>query len=110
MNKIRLGAFIVAAVAGAGLGLSSRSPSATPGLAEIQRAYDNEAAVAGDKHDKNLKVVGVDCEKDAGPRISCQVGFVEPADFGDRVFLDAALLERKGADWKLLRGLCRRLL
>ena len=84
------------------------APPTTP---ELQAAYDREVEVAGSLHDKDLKIVGADCHPGDPGKFVCQVGFVEANIDPDRVYLDAALVERTEAgQWKLLRGLCRRLL
>jgi hypothetical protein len=82
-----------------------------PTIGETQEAYDREAAAGGALHDKDLKVVGVHCRGGADRRRWCQVSFIEQSGDPDRVFFDAALLERNDhRSWKLLSGLCRRLL
>ena len=82
-----------------------------PTVTDIQAAYDRAALLAGELHDKDLKIVGLDCHPGIGGRYSCQVGFVKSGYDPTRVFLDAALVERgPSRGWKLLRGLCRRLL
>ena len=82
-----------------------------PTIMDVQSAYDRAALVAGELHDKDLKIVGVNCHPGTSGRYSCQVGFVKTDYDRTRVFLDAALVERGASrDWTLLRGLCRRLL
>jgi hypothetical protein len=86
-------------------------PEGPPTMAALQQAYDREKNAAGGLHDDDLEIVGVDCHAGAPARFLCQVGFVKQNDDPDRVFLDAALIERRaGGGWKLLRGLCKRLL
>jgi hypothetical protein len=83
-----------------------------PTAADLQRAYDAEVSNGADRlHDKNLRIVGAQCAAEGGEAFSCQVGFVKTDEDSDRVYLDAALVRRDGdGGWKLLRGLCRRLL
>jgi hypothetical protein len=72
---------------------------------------DELEAPAGELHDKDLKIPGVDCHPGMSGRYTCEVGFVKTDYDRTRVFLDAALVERGASkDWTLLRGLCRRLL
>jgi hypothetical protein len=76
-----------------------------------RRPADDGGAATSLLHDDDLEIVGVDCHAGAPARFLCQVGFVKQNDDPDRVFLDAALIERRaGGGWKLLRGLCKRLL
>lgn len=85
--------------------------NAAPSINDLQDAFDREASVAGGFHDKDLKIVGVDCQPDGQRKFVCQVGFVKTAERSDRVYIDAASIERTAdGNWKLLRGLCRRLL
>ncbi len=90
---------------------SGTADAGAPTVADVQAAYDRAALVAGELHDKDLKIVGVDCHPGMSGRYSCEVGFVKTDYDRTRVFLDAALVERGASkDWTLLRGLCRRLL
>ena len=92
-------------------GETKTTDASAPSLQDIQAAYDKAAALAGELHDKDLKIVGVDCHPGTGAKFYCQVGFVKTEYDPARVFLDAALVERNASrDWTLLRGLCRRLL
>ena len=102
--------FLALLVVFCGLGVFLASPTARPSIGDLQRAYDREAADGGNKHDKDLVIVGVDCAASGATRYICQVGFKRSEENSDRVYLDAALLERQSEGWKLLRGLCRRLL
>jgi len=114
MAQLHTGALIGAmALAGAVAMCNPASPTipAAPTIENLQTAYNREANVAGGLHDRDLKIVGLECAAAEGAKYACQVGFVKDEDGADRVYLDAALIERRGAsDWKLLRGLCRRLL
>jgi hypothetical protein len=77
---------------------------------EVQAAYNRASATAGASHDADLKVVQVDCRRSEGVRYSCRVDFVKTAADPTRVFLDMAIVERRGPNgWILLRGLCRNL-
>ena len=70
-----------------------------------------QASVAEALHDKDLKIVGVDCQPDGPTKFSCQVGFIKTEEQSDRVYIDAVSIERiANGNWKLRRGLCRRLL
>ncbi|MCC3246961.1 hypothetical protein LG047_16830 [Methylocystis sp. WRRC1] len=105
----------VGAIALAGATVMFKAPATgaatAPTIENLQAAYNREANVAGGLHDKDLRIVGLECATVEGARFACQVGFVKEEEGADRVYLDAALVERKSAeDWKLLRGLCRRLL
>jgi len=108
------GAFCLAGagLAGAMLMKGAPAPSGPPTLADLQAAYDSEAQLAGPLHDKDLKIVGLECHPGSAPsRFYCEVGFVKSQLDPDRVFLDAAEVERRGpGSWKLLSGLCRRLI
>jgi len=84
--------------------------SATPSVGDLQRAYEREATIPDGKHDPDLVVVGADCVARNDQRYFCQVGFKRSEENSDRVYLDAALIERREGQWKLLSGLCRRLL
>jgi hypothetical protein len=82
-----------------------------PTIMDVQAAYDRAALAARELHDKDLKIVGVDCHPGTSGRYTCEVGFVKTDYDRTRVFLDAALVERSASkEWTLLRGLCRRLL
>jgi hypothetical protein len=90
---------------------SGTAEAGPPTIMDVQAAYDRAALAAGDLHDKDLKIVGVDCHPGVSGRYTCEVGFVKTDYDRRRVFLDAALVERgPSKDWTLLRGLCRRLL
>ncbi len=90
---------------------SRTADAGPPTIMDLQSAYDRAALVAGELHDKDLKIVGVDCHPGMSGRYTCEVGFVKTDYDRTRVFLDAALVERGASkDWTLLRGLCRRLL
>jgi hypothetical protein len=117
--SVVIGALAVALAAGALIALETLSKDEAaaavdakpPSIADLQAAYDRAAAKAGELHDKDLKIVGIDCRPSPGRRFSCQIGFVKTDDDLDRVFLDAALVERAASrEWTLLRGLCRRLI
>jgi hypothetical protein len=85
--------------------------SGPPTVADLQGAYDNEARGDSALHDKDLEILGLDCHTIGPSRFVCDVGFVETGGEPGRVYLDAALVERlPGQGWKLLRGLCRRLI
>jgi hypothetical protein len=101
---------LLAVVAGGGLALAHWSAGAprAPGIGDVQGAYDGAAASSGSQHIPGLKVLGVQCDKSAKARYSCEVGFSLPHQDDDRVYLDVALVERSGARWKLLAGLCKR--
>jgi len=90
---------------------SGTADAGPPTIMDLQSAYDRAALVAGELHDKDLKIVGVDCHPGMSGRYTCEVGFVKTDYDRTRVFLDAALVERGASkDWTLMRGLCRRLL
>ncbi len=100
--------FLTASASLAGFLALHMRPADIPAL---QAAFDREASVAGSDHDKDLQIVGMDCKPNAESKLSCQIGFIKRNEGGDRVYLDAALFERRmTGEWKLLRGLCRRLL
>jgi hypothetical protein len=81
-----------------------------PSVAGLQAAFDREAIVADGKHDRDLKITGLECTPDQS-KYFCQVNFVRTEQSTGQVYLDAALVERRdGGDWKLLKGLCRRLI
>ena len=84
--------------------------SSTPSVGDLQRAYEREAAIPDGKHDPDVVVVGVDCAARGEQRYFCQVGFKRSEENSDRVYLDAAVVERENGRWKLRSGLCRRLL
>lgn len=105
MRKIVIA--IAAAAAYAGLVAWRAQP---PSVGDLQRAYDREATVAGADHDEDVVIVGADCSADGETRYVCQVGFKKSSENWERVYLDGALLERENGQWKLLRGLCRRLI
>ena len=63
-------------------------------------------APAGELHDRDLKIPGVDCHPGMSGRYTCEVGFAKTDYDRTRVFLDAALVERGASnDRTLLRGL-----
>jgi hypothetical protein len=81
-----------------------------PSVAGVQAAFDREAIVADGKHDRDLKITGLECMPDQA-KYFCQVNFVRTEQASGQVYLDAALIERRDdGDWKLLKGLCRRLI
>jgi len=84
--------------------------SSTPSIGDLQRAYEREATIPDGKHDPDVVVVGVDCSARGEQRYFCQVGFKRSEENTDRVYLDAAVVERQNGRWKLRSGLCRRLL
>lgn len=82
-----------------------------PTIAGVQAAFDREAVVADGKHDKDLKITGLECQPNQPSGYFCQVNFVRSAQTSGQVYLDAALVEQSNnGNWKLLKGLCRRLL
>jgi len=82
-----------------------------PTVVDVQAAYDREVVVAGALHEKDLKIVRVECHSGDPNRFFCEVGFVKTDIDSHWVYLDAALIEwTETGEWKLLRGLCRRLL
>jgi len=103
----------LAVIAGAalfGLAPAARSDAA-PTTGQLQSAYDREAARAAALHDDQLKIVGLDCASADAATMSCTVGFTKEQQEPGRVFIDAALIAReKSGEWRLLKGLCRRLL
>ncbi len=66
----------------------------------MQSAYDREAAVAGALHDPDVVIVGVDCAAFDATKFTCQVGFKKRDENSDRVYLDAALIERERGGWE----------
>lgn len=91
--------------------LPAAAGPALPDAAAVQAAYDRAAASAEDRHDADVRILGVDCAEAGGTRVTCTVGFAKTDEASDRVYLDSALVERRsGGDWTLLQGLCRRLL
>jgi hypothetical protein len=90
---------------------SGTAEEGPPTIVDLHSAYDRPALVAGELHDKDLKILGVDCRPGMSGRYTLDVGFVKTDYDRTRVFLDAALVERGASkDWTWLRGLCRRLL
>ena len=90
---------------------ASTASDAPPTVPTLQAAYEREATGADVLHDRDLKILGIDCQADGSARFFCQVGFKKTSEPSDRVYLDAALVERRSdGDFKLLRGLCKRLL
>lgn len=105
-----IAAALVAAVISAGAARATETVS-DPTAGDLQTAYDRAAVEAASLHDAGLKIVGIECDPAEGVTWTCTVGFVKTDERSDRVYLDSALVERRGpADWKLLQGLCRRLL
>lgn len=94
-----------------GLLVAYSGVQASPTIPGIQAAFDREALVADGKHDRDLKITGLDCTQEQDSKYFCQVNFIRAEQHSGQVYLDAALIEQKGdGDWKLLKGLCRRLL
>jgi len=90
---------------------SGTADAGPPTIMDLQSAYDRAALVAGELHDKDLKILGLDCHPGLSGRYSCQVSFIKTEYDPTRVFLDAALVKRGSFKaGTLLRGLCRRLL
>ena len=80
---------------------------ATNDSAGLETIGDREAVAAAELHDADIKIVGLDCMPESGARkFVCQIGFVRTNEHSDRIYLDAALVERiEREEWKLLRGL-----
>ncbi len=90
---------------------SGTADAGLPTVTDVQAAYDRAALVAGELHDKDLKILGLDCHPGLSGRYSCQVSFIKTEYDPTRVFLDAALVKRGSFKaGTLLRGPCRRLL
>jgi len=97
MGKI---AFVALAAAGSAALAFSVSDS-KPAVGDLQRAYERESAIPDGKHDLDLVVLGVDCAARDDRRYFCQVGFKLTETDPDRVYLDAALIERQNGQWRL---------
>ncbi len=102
-----LGKFLCALM----IGHSGAATLEPPSIENIQAAFDREATTNDGKHDKDIKITGLECLSDSPPKYSCQVNFVRSEQNSGQVYLDVALVEwREDGNWKLLKGLCRRLL
>jgi hypothetical protein len=108
MKRTAFAVFVAALALGRLIG-QAFAVEGTPTVADLQGAYDREAGQDSALHDKDLKIVGAECQPAESARFFCEVGFVKTGDDPDRVYLDAAVVEREAPTrWKLLSGLCRR--
>jgi hypothetical protein len=80
-----------------------------PTLPIIQAAYDREIFEGSSLHDKGLRVLEAKCDAEgAGGRFLCQVTYLSTSDPTQRLYFDIVAVARKGAEWELKSGLCKR--
>lgn len=83
-----------------------------PTVSTIQAAYQLESQSSGSRHDSGLKVVEAKCHDKAGDSAEssflCEVQFISTSDPTERLYFDIVAVTRKGVDWKLVSGLCKR--
>lgn len=85
--------------------------AASPNVAVIQSAYEQEASNGSSLHDKGLRVIKAACDDPAGPagdRFLCQVTFLSNDDPSQRLYFDVVAVARSDRGWELKSGLCKR--
>jgi hypothetical protein len=88
--------------------LLAMSCNATPDVATIQTAYERESTSGSKLHDKDLKVLQAKCHDDSKEGFLCEVMFTSTTDASGRLYFDVIAVSRKGRDWELKSGLCKR--
>ncbi len=94
------------------LGVSCAAAATDPTVSTIQAAYQLESQSSGSRHDSGLKVVEAKCHDkssdSAESSFLCEVQFISTSDPTERLYFDIVAVTRKGDDWKLVSGLCKR--
>jgi hypothetical protein len=92
--------------------LISLSCEPGPDVSIIQTAYELGAASSNSLHDNGLKVLNAKCHDNAGERAGdsfiCEVTFISTGDLTERLYFDIVSVARKGSQWELTSGLCKR--
>lgn len=81
---------------------------ATPDIAIIQAAYDQEEAIGSTLHDRGLRIVEASCDAPVGERSLCQVTFLSKDDPDQRLYFDVIAVDGRNGRWTLASGLCKR--
>lgn len=83
-----------------------------PNVSIIQSAYERESSAGSRLHDRELKVLEAKCHDNAGEpagnKFLCEVTFISTADPTERLYFDIVAVARKGDNWELTSGLCKR--
>jgi hypothetical protein len=83
--------------------------AATPDVAIIQSAYEQEASSGSKLHDRGLRVLEASCEHGkASGSFLCQVTFLSKDDPRQRLYYDVVAVSRTEQGWELQSGLCKR--
>ena len=87
----------------------SAAIAATPTREIVQAAYEREAGRGDPRHDKNLKVLSVECGQGKFEReYLCWITYTSTADPAKPLFYDVAAVADTQDGWALMSGLCRR--
>ena len=89
--------------------ITSAANAATPTLDIVQSAYEREAARGDPRHDKNLKVLSVECAKGKiDNEYLCWITYTSTVDPANPLFYDVAAVADTQDGWALKSGLCKR--
>jgi nickel-dependent lactate racemase len=104
-----MGSIVVALCALAASSTSHADTTGEPSVANIQAAYEREAAREAARHDKDLEVLSADCSRAASsPQFLCWVTYASKNHSPRQLNYDVVTMERKGDEWELQGGLCKR--
>ena len=93
------------------LAISVASPAipVEPTTGIVQAAYERESERGDPRHDKNLKVLSVDCNSGKiEHEFLCWVTFTSTVDPAQPLYYDVAAVADTDTGWALKTGLCRR--
>jgi hypothetical protein len=92
--------------------LISLSCEPGPDVSTIQAAYELGASSSNRLHDSGLRVLEAKCHNYTGERAGdgflCEVKFISTGDPTERLYFDIVAVARKGSQWELTSGLCKR--
>lgn len=81
--------------------------ASVPDVSIVQSAYEQEERRGSPLHDKNLRVLKVECGDRQSNTFLCQVAFLSNDDPQQRLYFDVIAIARNDRGWELKSGLCK---
>lgn len=86
-----------------------RLQSRPKGIANDEALGARQIMAGSALHDKGLRVLEAKCDAEgADGQFLCQVTYLSISDPTQRLYFDIVVVARKGGEWELKSGLCKR--
>lgn len=96
-----------AAMLGGGLSAGLVPSKAAPGIADIQGAYEREAATTQSSHSRGLAIRSAECSAGQDGSYLCWVQYSDAEKAETAIQFDVVVLSRVSTGWRLDSGLCK---